>query len=197
MLASQPETSQSDSARSPLSTVFLVFLRLGLTSFGGPIAHLGYFRDEFVHRRKWLSEHAYADLVALCQFLPGPASSQVGIALGLSRCGFRGAVAAWLGFTIPSAVALVLFAIGIAKFGDGLGSGWLHGLKVVAVAVVAQALLAMGRTLCPDPRRASFAVVAMLIALSFPSAMAQVAVIVCGGIFGRILLHRTSNVPHE
>ena len=196
MLASQPETTQSDAARSPLSEVFTVFLRLGLTSFGGPIAHLGYFRDEFVHRRKWLSEHAYADLVALCQFLPGPASSQVGIALGLSRSGFLGAVAAWLGFTIPSAVALVLFAIGIAKFGDGLGSGWLHGLKVVAVAVVAQALLGMGRTLCPDARRASFAVGAMALALTFPSALAQVAVIICGGIMGRLLLHRTNDVPH-
>lgn len=196
LLESQPQSMHPDSARSPLSTVFLVFLHLGLTSFGGPIAHLGYFRDAFVHRRKWLSEQDYADLVALCQFLPGPASSQVGIAVGLNRSGILGAVAAWLGFTIPSAVGLVLFAIGVAKFGDGLGTGWLHGLKVVAVAVVAQALLGMGRTLCPDARRASFAVAAMTIALSFPSALAQVAVVVCGGIMGRLLLHKTTDLPH-
>ena len=118
-------------------SVFLIFLRLGLTSFGGPIAHLGYFRDEFVVRRQWLSERSYADLVALCQFLPGPASSQVGIALGLSRSGYAGALAAWAGFTLPSAIALILFALGIASYGDAMPSGVLHGLKVVAVAVVA------------------------------------------------------------
>ncbi|CRQ52115.1 Chromate transport protein [Pseudomonas aeruginosa] len=123
--------------------VFLIFLRLGLTSFGGPIAHLGYFRDEFVVRRQWLSERSYADLVALCQFLPGPASSQVGIALGLSRSGYRGALAAWLGFTLPSAIALIFFALGIASYGDAMPAGVLHGLKVVAVAVVAQAVWGM------------------------------------------------------
>lgn len=182
--------------RSSLLSVFWIFLRLGSTSFGGPIAHLGYFRDEFVHRRKWLTEHAYADLVALCQFLPGPASSQVGIALGLGRCGVLGAVAAWLGFTLPSAVALVLFALGVAKFSDSLGAGWLHGLKVVAVAIVAQALLAMGRTLCPDRVRATFAVVAAIIAITFPSALGQMAIILSGGIFGRFLLQKSDEVPH-
>src|SRR5690554_7745432 len=138
--------------RSPLR-VFLIFLRLGLTSFGGPIAHLGYFRDEFVQRRRWLSERSYADLVALCQFLPGPASSQVGIALGLSRSGYAGALAAWTGFTLPSAIALILFALGISSYGDAMPSGVLHGLKVVAVAVVAQAVWGMARNLCTDAPR--------------------------------------------
>src|ERR1700730_9622546 len=122
---------------------FSVFLRLGLTSFGGPIAHLGYFHEDFVVRRKWLEEKTYADLVALCQFLPGPTSSKVGIAVGLSRAGYPGALAAWTGFTMPSAMALVLFAYGVDAFGNTLGSGWLHGLKVAAVAVVAQAVLSM------------------------------------------------------
>jgi chromate transporter len=129
--------------------VFLAFFRLGLTSFGGPIAHLGYFHDDFVVRRRWLDEKTYADLVALCQFLPGPASSQVGIAIGLSRAGYAGAIAAWLGFTMPSAIALVLFAYGVAAIGGAIGSGWLHGLKIAAVAVVAQAVLVMMRALAP------------------------------------------------
>ena len=123
--------------RTSVFRVFLVFLRLGLTSFGGPVAHIGYFHDEFVVRRKWLSERAYADLVALCQLLPGPASSQVGIGVGLSRAGLPGAVAAWTAFTAPSAIALILFGFGILEFGEAVGSGALHGLKVVAVAVVA------------------------------------------------------------
>lgn len=124
--------------------IFLIFLRLGLTSFGGPIAHLGYFRDEFVVRRKWLSDPSYADLVAFCQFLPGPASSQVGIALGLSRSGYGGALAAWMGFTLPSASVLIIFALGIARYDDAVTTGVLYGLKVVAVAVVAQAVWGMG-----------------------------------------------------
>src|SRR6185295_11919941 len=123
--------------------VFVAFLRLGLTSFGGPVAHLGYFREEFVNRRGWLDEKSYADLVALCQFLPGPASSQVGMAIGLSRAGYPGAFGAWAGFTLPSAVALVAFAYGVEALGDAAGSAWLHGLKIAAVAVVAQALLGM------------------------------------------------------
>lgn len=123
---------------SPLE-VLAVFLRLGLTSFGGPVAHLGYFREEIVVRRKWLDEEAYADLVALCQFLPGPASSQVGIALGLRRAGLLGSLAAWLGFTLPSALALILFAFGVIFFGEVEDAGWLNGLKVAAVAVVALA----------------------------------------------------------
>src|SRR5262245_32199866 len=168
--------------------VFLVFLRLGLTSFGGPIAHIGYFHDEFVVRRRWLDEKTYADLVALCQLLPGPASSQVGIAIGLSRAGYAGAIAAWLAFTMPSAIALVLFAYGLAAGGGMLGAGWLHGLKIAAVAVVAQAVLSMMRSLTPDRERATFAVAAAVLALAVPSAWSQVAAIVLGGIFGVLLL---------
>src|ERR1700758_3321532 len=119
--------------------VFFIFLKLGLSSFGGPIAHLGYYRDEFVTRRKWLDEQAYADLVALCQFLPGPASSQVGFSIGLMRAGYAGALAAWTGFTLPSAIVLLLFAYGVGSLSGPVGSGLLHGLKLVAVAIVAQA----------------------------------------------------------
>src|SRR3954468_24393544 len=144
--------------------VFAAFLKLGLTSFGGPVAHLGYFRAEFVERRKWLSESNYADLVALCQFLPGPASSQVGIAIGLSRGGYPGALAAWTAFTLPSAIALVLFAYGLTAASGDYGGGWLHGLKVAAVAVVANAILGMARTLTPDRERATLAVAAMAVA---------------------------------
>jgi chromate transporter len=176
--------------------VFLVFLRLGLTSFGGPIAHLGYFHDEFVIRRRWLGEKTYADLVALCQFLPGPASSQVGIAIGLSRAGYAGSVAAWAGFTLPSAIALVLFAYGVGALGDALGSGWLHGLKVAAVAVVAQAVLAMMRSLTPDRERATLAVAATVLVLAIPSAWAQVGVIVLGGMAGLALLRSAAPTDH-
>lgn len=168
--------------------VFTAFLKLGLTSFGGPIAHLGYFRHEFVERRSWLDERSYSELVALCQFLPGPASSQVGIAIGLSRGGYLGAIAAWIGFTLPSALALVLFAYGLSFTGDALGSGWLHGLKVGAVAVVALAILGMARTLTPDGPRASIAVIAMAIALALPSAWGQIAAIAFGGIVGASFL---------
>jgi chromate transporter len=175
--------------------VFLAFFRLGLTSFGGPIAHLGYFHDDFVVRRRWLDEKTYADLVALCQFLPGPASSQVGIAIGLSRAGYAGAIAAWLGFTMPSAIALVLFAYGVAAIGGAIGSGWLHGLKIAAVAVVAQAVLAMMRALAPDRERATLAVVAAVLVLAGPSGWSQVGAIVLGGIVGVILLR--SSTPIE
>jgi chromate transporter len=168
--------------------VFLAFLRLGLTSFGGPIAHLGYFREAFVVKRAWLDDRSYADLVALCQFLPGPASSQVGIAIGLFRAGYKGALAAWLGFTAPSAIAIVLFAYGIAWLGDAAGSGWLHGLKVAAVAVVAVAVLGMMRTLTPDRERATIAALATIAMLAVPSALAQVLVIVLGGLAGALLL---------
>jgi chromate transporter len=145
--------------------VLLAFLKLGLTCFGGPIAHIGYFRDEFVTRRRWLDEQAYADLVALCQFLPGPASSQVGFSIGLMRAGYLGGLAAWTGFTLPSAIALVLFAFGAPLLGGPLGSGLLHGLKLVAVAIVAQAVWGMARTLCPDRERASIAAVASVLIL--------------------------------
>ena len=169
-----------DSARS----VFAVFLRLGLTSFGGPIAHLGYYRTEFVERRRWLSEAAYADLVALCQLLPGPASSQVGFAVGLSRGGLLGGVAAWLGFTLPSAVAMVLFAQGAAALTGPLSAGMLHGLQVAAVAVVAQAVWSMAVSLCPDRPRATIAVVATLIVTAAPTAIGQIAAILAGAAAG-------------
>jgi chromate transporter len=167
--------------------VLAAFTRLGLTSFGGPVAHLGYFREEFVNRRRWLDDASYADLVALCQFLPGPASSQVGIAVGLSRAGYAGALAAWIGFTLPSALAMVLFGYGISSFGDAAGAPWLHGLKVAAVAVVAQAVLGMARTLAPDRQRATLAVVAAVIALAVPSSLGQIGAIVLGGVVGLIL----------
>jgi putative chromate ion transporter len=171
-------------------------LRLGLTSFGGPIAHLGYFRDEYVVRRKWLDEKTYADLVALCQFLPGPASSQVGIAIGQLRAGYAGALAAWAGFTLPSAVALVLFAYGVDALGSALGSGWLHGLKVVAVAVVAQAVLGMMRSLAPDRERATLAVVAAAIVLAMPSAWGQIGAILLGGVVGILLPGKGAPTNH-
>jgi chromate transporter len=164
--------------------VLLIFLRLGLTSFGGPIAHIGYFRDEFVARRRWLDEQAYADLVALCQFLPGPASSQVGFSIGLMRAGYLGGLAAWTGFTLPSAIVLVLFAFGAASLGGPLGTGLLHGLKLVAVAIVAQAVWGMARTLCPDRERASIATVAALLILLSGSSVAQIAAILLGAIAG-------------
>lgn len=180
--------SEVGGGRSSMVEVFVAFLRLGLTSFGGPVAHLGYFREEFVVRRKWLDERAYADLVALCQFLPGPASSQVGMALGLSRAGYAGALAAWTAFTLPSAIALVLFAFGVAAIGEAAGSAWLHGLKIAAVAVVAQAVLGMMRQLAPDKERATLAVIAAVIALAVPTAVGQVGAIVLGGIVGLTLL---------
>jgi chromate transporter len=168
--------------------VFRVFLRLGLTSFGGPVAHLGYYRAELVQRRKWLDEAAFADIVALCQFLPGPASSQVGISLGILRAGLPGALAAWLGFTMPSAVAMILFGYGVTRFGDLSGAAWLHGLKIVAVAVVAQAVWGMARSLCPDKERATIAVGAAMLALAVPSAAGQIGAIAAGGLIGWGLL---------
>lgn len=173
----------SSTDRSPWA-VFLIFLRLGLTSFGGPVAHLGYFRDEFVLRRHWLNERSYADLVALCQFLPGPASSQVGMALGLSRSGYAGALAAWAGFTLPSAIALILFAQGIAASQGAMPAGVLHGLKVVAVAVVAQAVWGMARQLCPDTPRVTLMVAASCLALLLPNAWGQAAIILIAAFIG-------------
>ena len=189
-------TEHTATHRSPWA-VFLIFLRLGLTSFGGPVAHLGYFRDEFVVRRNWLSERSYADLVALCQFLPGPASSQVGMALGLSRAGYAGALAAWLGFTLPSAIALILFALGIASYGDAMPAGVLHGLKVVAVAVVAQAVWGMARTLCPDVPRLSIMVAATCCVLLVPSAWGQVGVIIAAALIGLVAFRPQPGTAHE
>jgi chromate transporter len=180
-----PTTSDLDrSGRGSPLEVLLVFLRLGLTCFGGPIAHIGYFRDEFVLRRRWIDEHAYADLVGLCQFLPGPASSQVGFSIGLMRAGYPGALAAWTGFTLPSAAALILFAYGAAALDGPVGSGLLHGLKLTAVAIVAQAVWGMARTLCPDRERASIAAAAALIILFSTSSVAQIGAIAVGGIAG-------------
>ena len=164
--------------------VFRIFLKLGLTSFGGPVAHLGYFRDEFVKRRRWFDEKSYADLLALCQFLPGPASSQVGIAIGISQAGLAGAAAAWLGFTMPSALALIAFAYGVDFAGGALDSGWLHGLKVVAVAVVAQAVWGMAKSLCPDRLRITLAALAMLVVIALPTSLGQIVAILAGGIIG-------------
>lgn len=177
--------------------VFLIFLRLGLTSFGGPIAHLGYFRDEFVTRRRWLAERSYADLVALCQFLPGPASSQVGIALGLSRAGYAGALAAWAGFTLPSAIALVLFALGVSNYGDALAPDVLHGLKVVAVAVVAQAVWGMAKNLCNGAVRVTIMTVASCVVLLVPSAWGQVGVIAAAAIAGILLFKPEQAAAHD
>ena len=189
-------TDTDPTDRSPWS-VFLIFLRLGLTSFGGPVAHLGYFRNEFVTRRRWLSERSYADLVALCQFLPGPASSQVGMALGLSRSGYAGAVAAWAGFTLPSALALILFALGIASYGDTLSPGALHGLKVVAVAVVAQAVWGMARNLCTDGARVTIMAIATCVVLLVPSAWGQVGMIAAAGIAGLLLFKPAQDGAHD
>lgn len=177
--------------------VFLIFLRLGLTSFGGPIAHLGYFREEFVVRRQWLSERRYADLVTLCQFLPGPASSQVGIALGLSRSGYGGALAAWMGFTLPSAIALVFFALGIASNGDAIPAGMLRGLKVVAVAVVAQAVWGMARNLCPDAPRKFIMLAATCFVLLMPSALGQLGAMALGAAAGLLLLKPPPGDAHD
>jgi chromate transporter len=189
------ETGRRTAPSGHWTEVLAAFFRLGLTSFGGPIAHLGYFHNEFVVRRQWLSEHAYADLVALCQFLPGPASSQVGIAIGLSRAGYAGALAAWTGFTLPSAVALVLFAYGVSRLGDVSSAGWLHGLKVVAVAVVAQAVLNMMRSLAPDRERATLAVAAAVIVLIIPSMGGQIGAILLGAVAGLVLLR--TNTPSD
>ena len=169
--------------------VLQAFTRLGLTSFGGPVAHLGYFRTEFVERRKWLDDKTYAELVALGQFLPGPASSQVGMSLGLMRAGCLGALAAWLAFTLPSAIALILFAYGVEALGGAAGSGWLHGLKIAAVAVVAQAVLGMTVTLAPDRARATLAVAAAAVVLFVSSVYAQIGAIVLGALAGYWFLH--------
>ena len=168
--------------------VLQVFLKLGLTSFGGPVAHLGYFREEFVVRRNWLDEATYVDIVALCQFLPGPASSQVGLAIGLSRAGYPGALAAWTGFTLHSAIALILFAYGVEAIGGVAASAWVHGLKIAAVAVVALAVLGMMRSLAPDRERATLAVAAACISLAMPTSSGQISAIVLGGLAGMAFL---------
>jgi chromate transporter len=177
--------SRSDPPRGSPGEVFAAFLKLGLTSFGGPIAHLGYFRDEFVVRRQWIDDTAYADLVALCQFLPGPASSQVGFCLGVLRGnGLLGGLAAWLAFTTPSALVLLAFALGAAALRGPVAEGFLHGLKLVAVAVVAQAIWGMARTLTPDRERAAIALGAIAIGVFFSGSFGQIAAIVLGACAG-------------
>ena len=177
--------------------VFLAFLKLGLTSFGGPVAHLGYFRNEFVERRRVMQDAAYADLVSLCQFLPGPASSQIGIGIGITQAGLRGGIAAWVGFTLPSAIALILFAYGIAALDESVvQTGWLHGLKVAAVAVVAQAILGMSRMLCPDWPKRSVAIFAALLTLILPDIHGQMTAIGCGMIMGLFFLNYEASNDH-
>ncbi|WP_456049064.1 chromate efflux transporter [Acidocella facilis] len=167
--------------------VLRIFLRLGCSCFGGPVAHIGYFRTEFVSKRGWLAERDYAELVGLCQFLPGPASSQVGFAIGLLRAGLPGALAAWVGFTLPSALLLVAFAYGAGHLNGGLGQGLLHGLKLVAVAIVAQAVWGMAKSFCPDLRRAGIAVACGLLILSAQSGAMQLVVIALGALAGLAL----------
>jgi chromate transporter len=180
-----------------VTQVFLAFLKLGLTSFGGPVAHLGYFRNEFVERRCVMQDAAYADLVSLCQFLPGPASSQIGIGIGITQAGLRGGIAAWVGFTLPSAIALILFAYGIAALDESVvQTGWLHGLKVAAVAVVAQAILGMSRMLCPDWPRRSVAIFAALLTLILPGITGQMTAIGCGMILGLFFLNYEASNDH-
>lgn len=179
-----PQAPARPGRAANVAQVFFAFLKLGLTAFGGPVAHLAYFRAEFVERRRWIDDSGYADLVALCQFLPGPASSQVGFALGLGRAGWPGALAAWLGFTLPSALVLILFAFGIQQWTWLATSGAVHGLKLAAVAVVAHAVWGMARSLCPDRPRAALAIAAALLALAIPSALGQIAAIAAAGLAG-------------
>lgn len=176
---------------SPLPEIARAFLKLGCLSFGGPVAHLGYFREEFVRRRRWLDDGAYAELVALCQFLPGPASSQVVFALGLRRGGLAGALLASAGFTLPSAFLMIAFAYGLSSLGDPPGAGWAHGLKLAAVAVVAQAAWGMGRNLCPDRPRKILALAAAGGVLLVPGAAGQIAVIALGALVGTLLYRRS------
>jgi len=192
------EKAVHDANQGSFLEVLWASLRLGLTSFGGPIAHLGYFHEEYVKRRKWIDEQSYADLVALCQFLPGPASSQVSIAIGIARARILGGIAAWIGFTIPSALALIAFAFGIGALASAADAGWLHGLKVVAVAVVAQAVWGMARSLCPDRERATIAVLASIVTLAWPTAVGQLSSIAIAGIAGLVIFRgpATSSLSH-
>jgi chromate transporter len=167
--------------------VFLAALRLGLTSFGGPVAHLGYFREEYVRRRKWLDDETFSELVALVNVLPGPSSSQLGIAIGTMRAGKLGGLLAWLGFTLPSAALMIAFAYGVGK-GDVAGAGWLHGLELAAAAVVGVALVAMARTLTPDFPRLLLAASALVVALAVGGAPVQVALIAAGAAAGLLVL---------
>ncbi len=191
------ESNTHSNTRKPdnLFEVLKVSTKLGLTSFGGPIAHLGYFHNEYVRKRKWMDERNYADLVALCQFLPGPASSQIGIGIGTIRAGLLGGIMAWIGFTMPSIIAMVLFAFLLKGFDIG-SSGWIHGLNVVAVAIVAQAVLSMGQKLASGRVKATIAVISAAAALLSPTAYSQVAIIILSGLFG-LVIYRKMNVPEN
>ena len=178
-----------------LFELFITFLRLGFTSFGGPIAHLSYFHNEFVKKKKWIDEYGYADLVALCQFLPGPASSQVGMGIGLYRAGIKGAIVAWIGFTLPSAIILVLFGLGMTQLNLNAHQEWLHGLKVVAVAVVAQAVYGMGKKLCPDKERLIIAGISSVAVFIFSTAHIQVLVLFMAGMFGAYFFKEVKELP--
>ena len=177
--------------------VFLIFLKLGLTSFGGPVAHLGYFREEFVSKRRWLSDAQYADIVALCQFLPGPASSQVGMAIGLSHASYKGALSAWLGFTLPSAIFLIIFALGVSYYSDIATSGILHGLKIASVAIVAQAIWGMAKNLCPNKARITIMTITTCFVLVVPSAIGQVLAIIMAGFIGWRLFQPNMDEAHQ
>lgn len=177
-----------------LLEILAVSAKLGVTSFGGPIAHLGYFHNEYIRRRKWMDEQDYADIVALCQFLPGPASSQVGIAVGVIRAGMLGGLTAWLGFTLPSVIALILFALLLQGFDIG-SAGWIHGLKIVAVAIVVQAILGMGQKLAPDRIRATIAVLVAAVTILWQTAISQVLLIGIAGVVG-MLLYKNATLPN-
>ncbi len=189
------ETSAPASLLARLAEVFLTALRLGVTSFGGPVAHIGYFRAEYVNRRKWLDDRTFADLLALSQLLPGPASSQLGIAIGTVRAGRLGGFVAWLGFTMPSAVLLILFAYGISTIDDIADAAWLHGLKIAVVPVVALAVWTMARTLAPDRSRATLAIAAAVTMLLAPGAAWQIVVIAGGGFLGWVFLRQEKDRP--
>ena len=195
MSASVPAIEQGRRQAGSALEVLLAFAKMGVSCFGGPVAHIGYFRAEFVERRRWLDEHAYADLVGLCQFLPGPASSQVGFSLGLMRAGYLGGLAAWTGFTLPSAVLMLLFAYGASGLGrSAVGAGLLHGLKLVAVAIVAQAVWGMARSLCPDRPRASIAAFAAILVLFAPGSIGQIVAILLGACAGLLLCRADDRV---
>jgi chromate transporter len=194
--AARPTASRPNTPGSPLE-VLRVFLKLGLMSFGGPAAHIGYLRHAFVIERGWLDERAFADLIGLCQFLPGPASSQTGFAIGLFRAGYLGGLAAWAGFTLPSAIAMTLFAYGAGALTGPAGEGFLHGLKLVAVAIVAQALLGMAQNLAPDKPRAAIAVLALVVMAFAPRGASQILAIGLGGVLGMALCRRGPGATGE
>jgi chromate transporter len=196
-MAAQDVTDETQPTRGALRDVFLAFLHQGLTAFGGPVAHIGYFRREFVERRGWLSETAFAELLALCQFLPGPASSQLGMAIGLRRAGVLGALVAWLGFTLPAATAMILFAYLSPSLTAAWGTGWLHGLKIAAAAVVLQALTAMARTLAVGPIRAGMAIGAAVGLVLAQGPVAQICALAAGAAFGFGFLKDGAAAPAE